>query len=94
MLNIERIVPDCGCVQFEPKQATVEAGETINLHATMYLYSDGKKAVPVRLLLSDDGVQFLHVQATGRRSGPAPFTFDTPSLPPQTTTQPTSAPAH
>ena len=92
-LHIERIIPDCGCVQFEPKQASVEPGATIDLHATMYLYSDGKKTVAVRVILGDDGVQFLHVQATGRRDGSAPLTNATPSLPPQPAAPPTSTPA-
>ena len=70
-VRIERIVPDCGCVQFTPGSAVVEPGQSVDLPATMSVYSDGVKRVDVRLLLGDSGVQHMHLTATGRREASA-----------------------
>jgi hypothetical protein len=87
-IHIQRIVPDCGCVAFTPSSAPVEPGASVDLHAVMSVYSDGVKRVAVRLMLADDGVQFLHLKATGRRVESSLLHPDAPTSRPGESAQP------
>jgi hypothetical protein len=67
VLTIDRVIPECGCVQVSPANAVVEPGKTFDLLATLSVSANGTKTTPIRLIMSDGKVQFLHVTATGRR---------------------------
>lgn len=83
-ITINRVIPECGCVQVTPGSAVVEPGEHVELNAVLSVYATGSKTTPIQLIMDEGKVQFLHVKARGRRvdagadqpMAPAPRTME------------------
>ncbi len=66
-INIEKIIPGCGCADVEPTTMTIPPGERVDIRVTLTLSHTGEKKTHVTLILENLEPLKLWIRGTGRK---------------------------
>ena len=67
-ITIKRVIASCGCVTAEPPADPIAPGETLSFPVSLNLSAAGHKGAKITLMLEDERIQQLYVDAVGLRS--------------------------
>ena len=67
-ITIRTVRASCGCVTAEPPDAPIAPGETLEFPVGLNLSAAGHKGAQITLILDDDRIQHLFVDAVGLRT--------------------------